>query len=234
MCVFCAPFASRMQLRGIPVSVPGLARLPRALGRAALLTEHAAKHAHPERASRAEGSLLAASPPIPALPTQLLSRQHIVRVSSLDATLMSPLVYVANKRLTIGLNPLDATLTKNTGEGGPSFPFWNSPLVSHPCIQALSFHALTHCPFCNSSLFTHMHVMGGVPPHHPGGPLVHSDQFPVQLRFSTSHESPVPGSHPPVPNSTDGRTLQRVHTPCAILPFLRSADRPFLPPRRSS
>ena len=26
MCVFCAPFASRMQLRGIPVSVPGLAR----------------------------------------------------------------------------------------------------------------------------------------------------------------------------------------------------------------
>ena len=39
MCVFCAPFASRMQLRGIPVSAPGLARLPRAsMGHAVLLT----------------------------------------------------------------------------------------------------------------------------------------------------------------------------------------------------
>ncbi len=202
---------------------------------AVLLTEHAAKHAHPERASRAEGSLLAASLPIPAHPTQFLSRQHIVRVSSLDATLMSSLVYVANKRLTIGLNPLDATLTKNTGEGGPFFPFWNSPLVNNPCIQALSFHALTHCPFCNSSLFTHMHVMGGcTPPHHPGGPLVHNDQLPAQLRFSASHESPVTGSHPPVPNCTDGHTLQRVYTPCAILPFLLSGDRPFLLPWRPS
>src|SRR5258708_19756641 len=66
---------------------------------AVLLTEHAAKHAHPERASRAEGSLLAASLPIPAHPTQLLSRQHIVRVSSLDATLMSSLVNGAIKGL---------------------------------------------------------------------------------------------------------------------------------------
>src|SRR5712664_2692622 len=171
------------------------------------------------------------SQPIP--PSSFLP--HIVRVSSLDATPMPPLVNVANKRLTAGLNPLDATLTKNTGEGCPFFPFWNSPLVSHPCIQALSFHALTHCPFCNSSLFTHMHVMGGgYPPHHPGGPHVHNDQLPAQLRFSASHESPVTGSHPPVPNCTDGHTLQRVYTPCAILPFLRSGDRPFLPPWRPS
>src|SRR6266851_3985715 len=31
-------------------------------------------------------------------------------------------------------------LQKTRGKGGPFFPFWNSPLVSHPCIQALSFH----------------------------------------------------------------------------------------------
>src|SRR5258708_7870956 len=159
---------------------------------AVLLTEHAAKHAHPERASRAEGSLLAASLPIPADPTQLLSRQHIVRASSLDATLTPSLVYVANKRLTIGLNPLDATLTKNTGEGGPILPvleltprqspLHSSPLFSRtyalPILQLLSFppHAFN----------------GGVyPPHHPGGPLVHNGQLPVQLRFPTSHESPV-------------------------------------------
>src|SRR6266566_2023171 len=39
---------------------------------AILLTEHAAKHARPERASRAEGSLLAASLPIPVRFTSLL------------------------------------------------------------------------------------------------------------------------------------------------------------------
>src|SRR5712664_1943647 len=158
-------------------------------------------------------------------------------VSSLDATLMSSLVYVANKRLTVGLNPLDATLTKNTGEGGPFFPFWNSPLVSHPCIQALSFHALTHCPFCNSSLFTHMHVMVGCAPLTT--PAARSfttinSRRSCDFPRATSHQSPVTGSHPPVPNCTDGHTLQRVYTPCAILPFLLSADRPFLPPRRSS
>src|SRR5258708_17257584 len=131
---------------------------------AVLLTEHAAKHAHPERASRAEGSLLAASLPIPAHPTQLLSRQHIVRVSSLDATLMSFIVYVANKRLTVRLNPLDATLTKNTGVGALPSRSGTHPSAPATVIRALSFHALTHCPFCNSSLFTHMHVMGGVPP----------------------------------------------------------------------
>src|SRR6266481_4806183 len=56
-------------------------------------------------------------------PTQLPSRQHFVRVSPLDATLMISLVSVADKRLTTRLSPLDATLTKNVGEGGvPNFP----------------------------------------------------------------------------------------------------------------
>ncbi len=75
-----------------------------------LLTEHAAKHAHPERASGVEGSLLAAS-----RPSQLLSRQQSAPVSPLDATLMDLPASVANKGLTAWLNPLDATLTKNRG-----------------------------------------------------------------------------------------------------------------------
>ena len=184
---------------------------------AVLLTEHAAKHAHPERASRAEGSLLAGSLPIPAHPAQLLSRQHIVRASSLDATLMSSLVNVANKRLTAGLNPLDATLTKNTGEGGPFFPFWNSPLVSHPCIQALSFHALTHCPFCNSSLFTHMHVVGGgVPPSPPRPPARSQRSTPGAATIS--HQSRVTSHGFFIPLSPTGQTA----TPSSlyILPVL--------------
>src|SRR5260370_32867554 len=77
---------------------------------------------------------------------------------------MSSLVYGASKRVTVGLNPLDATLTKNTGEG--AFPSRSGTHPSAPAtvIRALSFHALTHCPFCNSSLFTHMHVMQGCTP----------------------------------------------------------------------
>ena len=54
-------------------------------------------------------------------PTQLLSRQHLVRVSPLAATLMNLLASVANKRLAAGLSPLDSALTKNTGEGSPPF-----------------------------------------------------------------------------------------------------------------
>src|SRR5260370_16523926 len=99
---------------------------------AVLLTEHAAKHAHPERASRAEASLLAASLPIPVRFTQLLSRRQPASISPLAATLMDLLASVANKRLTAELNPLDATLTKNRGVGG-FFPFSNfSPPSPHP------------------------------------------------------------------------------------------------------
>jgi len=46
---------------------------------------------------------------------QLLFRQHFVRVNSLDATLMAFPVSIANKRLTVALSPLDATLTKTIG-----------------------------------------------------------------------------------------------------------------------
>src|SRR5712664_2198514 len=50
-------------------------------------------------------------------PTQLLSRQHFVRISPLAATLMDLPASVADNRLTARLSPLAATLTKNRGVG---------------------------------------------------------------------------------------------------------------------
>jgi len=52
--------------------------------------------------------------------SQLLSRQQSTPVNPLAATLMELHASVANKRLTVWLNPLDATLTKNGGWGGPA------------------------------------------------------------------------------------------------------------------
>ncbi len=79
---------------GAPRSM--LARLPRAsMGQVVLLTSPESFH-----------------------PTQLLSRQQPTPVTRLAATLTNSLASVANKRLTPGLNPLDATLTKNRGGGG--------------------------------------------------------------------------------------------------------------------
>ena len=47
----------------------------------------------------------------------LLSRHRFASISHLDATLTDLPASVANKRLTVLLSPLDATLTKNTGVG---------------------------------------------------------------------------------------------------------------------
>src|SRR5258707_11009272 len=80
---------------------------------------------------------------LPTRFTQLLFRHRSVRVSPLDATLMDLPTSVANKRLTVGLNPLDATLTKNTGVPPPRQTFFSLlPLPpvrrfrlsdAHPC-----------------------------------------------------------------------------------------------------
>jgi len=109
-------------------------------------------------------------------PTQLLSRQHFVRISPLTATLMDLPASVANKRLTAELSPLAATLTKNRGVGSPrgnpstasvkiavlSFhALTNCPLFP-PAKQSLYFHALTNCPFSIPFVLTFMHRMGGV------------------------------------------------------------------------
>src|SRR6266446_3769892 len=64
-------------------------------------------------------------------PTQLLSRQHFVRISPLAATLMDLPASVANKRLTAELSPLAATLTKNRGVGGAPL-FVRSDNDAHP------------------------------------------------------------------------------------------------------
>jgi hypothetical protein len=55
------------------------------------------------------------TPPKSSRPSQLLSRQQSDPVSPSAATLMDLPASVANKRLTVGLSPLDATLTKNKG-----------------------------------------------------------------------------------------------------------------------
>src|SRR5260370_95615 len=122
---------------------------------AVLLTEHAAKHAHLERDSRAEASLIAASLPIPVRFTQLLSRRQPASLSPLAATLMDLLASVANKRLTAELNPLDATLTENRGVG-VFFPFWNlSPAWRQPFFSiTYALHILQ--PFC-----FHIHACNG-------------------------------------------------------------------------
>ena len=104
---------------------------------AILLTEHAAKHAHPERASRAEGSLLAASLPIPVRFTQLLSR-----------------------RQPASITPLPATLTKTAG-CVPTIPILEliSPITT--IILVVSFQTLTKCKFRNSFVLIFMQI-GGV------------------------------------------------------------------------
>src|SRR6266566_2239033 len=105
---------------------------------AILLTEHAAKHAHPERASRAEGSLLAASLPIPVRFTQLLSR-----------------------RQPASITPLPATLTKTAG-CVPTIPILEliSPITT--IILVVSFQTLTKCKFRNSFVLIFMQIGGGV------------------------------------------------------------------------
>src|SRR5260370_39729777 len=101
------------------------------------------------------------TPPKSSHPTQFLSRQQSAPVSPLAATLMDLPASVANKRLTVRLNPLDATLTKNQGWGHSSTSGTHLP----PRIQ-LSFQPLTRCPLCKSFLLICIHRMGGVYPLH--------------------------------------------------------------------
>jgi hypothetical protein len=63
--------------------------------------------------------------PLSNLSLQFLSSLPPMALSPLTATLMHLPASVADKRLTAWLNPLDATLTKNTGAGIPrcSIPF---------------------------------------------------------------------------------------------------------------
>jgi hypothetical protein len=65
------------------------------------------------------------------------SAQFWCNLSSLDATLVSPLLCVADKGLARYLSPVDATLTKNRGVGHPSLlptlpPLRSSFVPHHP------------------------------------------------------------------------------------------------------
>jgi hypothetical protein len=59
------------------------------------------------------------TPPIYSYLFQSLSRQHQAPVSPLPATLTNLPACIANKRLTLKLNPLDPTLIKKRGVGAP-------------------------------------------------------------------------------------------------------------------
>src|SRR6266446_7885542 len=109
---------------------------------------------------RPRHAVLLTPPPKSSHPSQSLPRQQSASVSPLAATLMDLPASVANKRLTAGLSPLDATLTKNRGVHPSSqralslraFPAVRTfkrfdvqtfqRVSSHP----LSFQSFTHSP----------------------------------------------------------------------------------------
>src|SRR5882672_10629291 len=78
----------------------------------------------------------------------LLSYKLSTPVTPLDSTLTEFSASVANKRLTESLNPLNATLTKNMGEGAPlrilELALRHSSLATRHCTQVLSFHTVTN------------------------------------------------------------------------------------------
>src|SRR5271155_4517813 len=89
------------------------------------------------------------SPSVPIHPRQLPSCQQSASINPLDATLAGSLASAANKRLTKYLSPVDATLTKNQGEGTsisqssnlPTFQPSNDP---RPNSFTLTFLATPH------------------------------------------------------------------------------------------
>jgi len=80
-------------------------------------------------------------------PKALLSRQPPPPISPLAATLMNLLASAANKRLTVELSPLDATLTKYRGDilRPKSFSLSSA-------LRSLQFLSALQC-LCGSSVF---------------------------------------------------------------------------------
>src|SRR6267378_6374805 len=90
------------------------------------------------------------SPPNLSHPLALLSRQQCAPVSPLAATLMDLLASVAYKRLTAGLTPLNATLTKNRG-------VMVNQTSAERCLSRLSRSLVAHYP--RLSLFVYAELM---------------------------------------------------------------------------
>jgi hypothetical protein len=127
-----------------------------------------------------------------------LYRQHRAPLSPLPATFTDHPASAANKRLTVNLTPLDATLTKNRGRGAPYLS-----LRSTKIIPALSFQSLTNCPFSIPFVLTFIHLMRGVPT---------SSHIGTRTSGPTSHHSPVTAPFPPLPPYKPRRTLWSILT----------------------
>ena len=146
-------------------------------------------------------------------PTQLPSRQQPTAVNPLAATLMELPTSVANKRLTPGLSPLHATLTKNRGWGvllltsSLCFPTFKRackrPLFS---IASTLFHfpypvtPLLACPPWRDTLTKTARCVPTIPilELRPGR-LPLSKSAPLHLPPVTSHDSPVTSRPSPCP-----------------------------------
>src|SRR5258708_20592477 len=114
------------------------------------------------------------TPPRSSHPSRLLSRQHFACVNPLAAPLMHIPASVANKRLTAGLSPLVATLTKNTGyllqakSFSLSFSRCSLQLLSLPP-NLCCYRSSSHLPYplpssvsCNSFVCSSYKNTGGV------------------------------------------------------------------------
>src|SRR6267143_3814431 len=68
---------------------------------------------------------------------------------------------VANKRLTVGLSPLDATLTKNTGVG-VSHLVRNSPLITRHCNGERNVFLTNRLLMPGGGSHGFIHMLGGL------------------------------------------------------------------------
>src|SRR5258708_10232162 len=122
----------------------------------------------------------------PLCPNQLPSRQHIVRVSPLDATLMCYPVSVANKRLTVWLSPLDATLTKIRGgvSNSPARLSLQAGTHPSPAPYPLCFHTLAH-----SSTQRHWH--NSFPVNQLRTLFIATEGVPLSPHLGSRHSTPI-------------------------------------------
>ena len=164
-------------------------------------------------------------------PIQLPSRQRPAPLNPLAATLMDFHASVANKRLTPGLSPLAATLTKNRGVG--SVIVNQLPLFSNAqtCLQGSfvlnCFHTLSFSVSCNSfACHSYENCRVCTNDSHSGTQACKMAAVKVSSSSpSTSHQSRFAShksAHPPVPNGTGQRPLPYAYNYSGILPSSRS------------
>ncbi len=135
-------------------------------------------------------------PPKSSHPSQLLSWQQNAPVSPLAATLMDLPASVANKRLTAGLSPLDATLTKNRGRRA---------VCLTTILLTLTFGRSDLRTFA-SALFSANSVSSG--------PSVLNPSFPLNFQLSTVNCRPL---HPVTANwlsPAPSDKIASLPTPC--------------------